>query len=63
MLETLAIGNTGTLLSDQYFVLTLFPAFITLALLGKQYPRLHYTLLSIFPALQAVLGIAFLLNR
>jgi hypothetical protein len=63
MLETLAIGNTGTLLSNQYFVLTLFPTFITLALLGKQYPRLHYALLSIFPALQAVLGIAFLLNR
>jgi len=63
MLETLAIGNRGTLLSNQYFVLTLFPAFITLALLSKQYPRLHYALLSIFPALQAVLGIVFLLNR
>jgi Gpi18-like mannosyltransferase len=63
MLETLGIGNTGNLLSNQHFVLTLFPGFLTLALLGKQYPRLHYALLSIFPALQAVLGIAFLLKH
>jgi hypothetical protein len=63
MLETFTIGNRDSLLSNQYFVLTLFPSFITLALLSKQYPRLHYALMSIFPALQAVLGIAFLLNR
>lgn len=63
MLETLATDHTGNLLSNQYFLLTLFPSFITLALLGKQYPRLHYALMLIFPALQAVLGIIFLLNR
>ncbi len=63
MLETLGIGNTGNLLSNQHFVLMLFPGFLTLALLGKQYPGLHYALLSIFPALQAILGITFLLNH
>lgn len=63
MLETLAIDHTGNLLSNQYFVLTLFPSFITLSLLGKQYPCLHYAIMLIFPALQAVLGILFLLNR
>jgi len=62
MLESMAIGNTGDLLSSQCFVLTLFPGFVTLALLGKYYPRLHYALLLFFPALQAVLGIAFLLK-
>lgn len=63
MLATLAIDNTGSLLSNQYFVLTLFPSFITLALLGQRYPCLHYALMLIFPALQAILGIVFLLNR
>jgi hypothetical protein len=63
MLATLAINGTGSLLANQYFVLVLFPSFITLAQLGKQYPRLHSALMLIFPALQAVLGIIFLLNR
>lgn len=63
MFETLAIDKTGSLLSNQYFVLTLFPSFITLSLLSKQYPRFHYILMLIFPAMQAVLGTAFLLNR
>ena len=63
MLETLAIANTGSLLSNQYFVLTLFPSFITLALLSNQYARLHYMIMLTFPTLQAVLGTIFLLNH
>lgn len=63
MFETLAIDKTGSLLSNQYFVLTLFPSFITLSLLSKQYPRFHYILMLIFPTMQAVLGTIFLLNR
>jgi hypothetical protein len=63
MLTTIGIGNTSNLLSNQHFVLTLFPGFLTMTLLSKQYPRLHYALLSIFPTFQAVLGITFLLNH
>lgn len=51
------------LLSNQRFVLEMFPAFITLALLAKRSIRLHYTLLLLFSTLQAILGIAFLMNR
>jgi hypothetical protein len=63
VLEPMTIGNTDALLSYQCFVLTLFPGFVTLALLGKHNPYLHYALLLIFPALQAVLGIIFILNK
>ena len=58
-----ATDKPDILLSNQRFVLELFPAFITLALLGKQYPRLHATLLLAFPTLMAVLSIAFIMNR
>jgi hypothetical protein len=51
------------LLSNQRFVLELFPAFMTLAMLGKHYPRLHYLILLLFPPLLAVLSIAFIINR
>ncbi|GCE24587.1 hypothetical protein KDA_00710 [Dictyobacter alpinus] len=51
------------LLSNQRFVLELFPAFITLALLSKKSLRFHYALILFFPTLQAVLSIAFLMNR
>ncbi|GCF10409.1 mannosyltransferase family protein [Dictyobacter arantiisoli] len=51
------------LLSNQRFVLEMFPAFITLAIVGKRFKRLHSTLLFLFPTLQAILGIAFLMNR
>ncbi|GCE06853.1 mannosyltransferase family protein [Dictyobacter aurantiacus] len=51
------------LLSNQRFVLEMFPAFFTLALLSKRWPHLHHALLLLFPTLQAVLGIAFIMNR
>lgn len=62
-LLTPAMGKPDILLSSQRFVLELFPAFTTLALLGKSRPRLHQALMLVFPTLQAVLGIAFLLTR
>lgn len=58
-----ATEKPDILLSNQRFMLELFPAFITLALLGKQYPRLHTTVLLLFPTLLAVLSIAFIMNR
>ncbi len=58
-----ATEKPDILLSNQRFVLELFPAFITLAILGKQYPRLHYLILLLFPPLLAVLSIAFIMNR
>ena len=58
-----ALDKPDILLSNQRFVLELFPAFMTLALLGLQRPRLHYALVLIFPTLLAVLSIAFLMNR
>ncbi len=58
-----ATEKPDILLSNQRFVLELFPAFITLAILGKQYPRLHHLILLIFPTLLAVLSIAFIMNR
>ena len=58
-----ALDKPDILLSNQRFVLELFPAFMTLALLGIEKPNLHRTLLLIFPTLLAVLSIAFLMNR
>jgi Gpi18-like mannosyltransferase len=63
LIESMAIGNICDLFSSQYVVLSLFPTFTTLALLGKRHPHLHYVVLSIFPALQAVSGIAFLMSH
>src|SRR6266700_3178352 len=51
------------LISHQRFVLELFPAFITLAMISTKHPRLHQTLMIIFPALLAVLSILFVMNR
>jgi Gpi18-like mannosyltransferase len=58
-----ALDKPDILLSNQRFVLELFPAFMTLALLGIQKPRLHQALVLVFPTLLAVLSIAFLMNR
>ncbi|MDQ6643459.1 MAG: hypothetical protein M3Y76_03340, partial [Chloroflexota bacterium] len=58
-----SIAASDTLASNQRFVLELFPAFITLAMLGIKHPRLHQTLLLIFPALLATLSILFIMNR
>ena len=56
------IAQPDTLVSNQRFVLEMFPAFITLAALSVKYPRLHLGLLIAFPFLQAVLAALFVLN-
>ncbi|HCF85328.1 MAG TPA: hypothetical protein DEV72_09005, partial [Ktedonobacter sp.] len=58
-----SIADADTLASNQRFVLELFPAFITLAMLGIKHPRLHQALLIVFPALLATLSILFIMNR
>jgi Gpi18-like mannosyltransferase len=58
-----AMSKPDILLSNQRFVLEMVPAFITLALLGLKHPRLHHTLMVLFPILLAVLSIAFIMNR
>ncbi len=58
-----AMDKPDILLSNQRFVLEMFPAFITLALLGVRHPRLHSALLIIFPTLLATLSLIFLMNR
>ncbi len=63
MLISPAIAQPDVLVSNQRFVLEMFPAFITLAALGVKYPRLHLGLLIAFPFLQALLAVLFVLNR
>lgn len=58
-----AIAQADVLVSNQRFVLEMFPAFITLAALSVKYPRLHQGLLIAFPFLQATLAVLFVLNR
>lgn len=58
-----AMDKPDILLSNQRFVLEMFPAFITLALLGIRHPRLHQALIIIFPTLLATLSILFIMNR
>src|SRR2546430_5176420 len=61
--STPATAQHDVLVSNQRFVLEMFPAFITLAMLGVKYPRLHLGLLITFPFLQATLAMLFVLNR
>jgi len=63
MLISPAIAQPDVLVSNQRFVLEMFPAFITLAVLGVKYPRFHLGLLISFPFLQAALAMLFVLNR
>jgi hypothetical protein len=63
MLISPAIAQHDVLVSNQRFVLEMFPAFITLAALGVKFPRLHLGLLISFPFLQATLAMLFVLNR
>ncbi len=58
-----ALDKPDILLSNQRFVLEMFPAFITLAMLGSQHPRFHQALVIIFPTLLATLSILFIMNR
>lgn len=57
------IDKTDPLLSNQRFVLELFPAFITLAILGEKHPRLHNAMLLTFPMLQVTMSILFIMGR
>lgn len=63
ILTSPAIIKPDVLLSNQRFVLELFPAFITLALLTEKRPRLHYACTLIFASLLAILSTAFVMNR
>jgi len=58
-----SLGQHDPLISNKRFMLELFPAFFTLAMLSIRYPRLHQTLMLIFPTLLAILSILFVMNR
>ena len=58
-----ALDKPDILLSNQRFVLELFPAFITLAVLSIRHARLHQTIILLFPVLQAILSLLFIMNR
>jgi hypothetical protein len=63
MLASPAIIKPDVLLSNQRFVLELFPAFITLALLTAKRPRTHYASIFTFATLLAILSTGFIMNR
>ncbi len=63
MLISPATTQHDALQSNQRFVLEMFPAFITLAALGIKHHRLHQALILLFPTLQAVFAMLFVLNR
>ncbi len=63
ILSSSSITEPDALISNQRYVLEMFPAFITLAALGIKYPRLHQAMLFSFPFLQAILAALFVLNR
>ncbi len=56
------LGQHDALISNQRFVLELFPCFITLAALGVKHPRLHQAILVAFPTLLATLSLIFVMN-
>jgi Gpi18-like mannosyltransferase len=60
---TPSIDQHDSLISNQRFVLEMFPAFMTLALLGIQRPRLHQAFILLFPPLLATLSLLFVMNR
>lgn len=63
ILITPSTGQADGLISNQRFVLEMFPAFITLALLGQRHPRLHQAILWIFPAFLAIFSLLFVLGK
>ena len=63
ILLTPSVGQRDPLISNQRFVLEMFPAFITLALISLQKPRLHQALLLLFPILLATLSLLFVMGR
>ncbi len=60
---TPSIDQHDSLISNQRFVLEMFPAFMTLAMLGIQRPRLHQAFMLLFPPLLATLSLLFVMNR
>lgn len=58
-----SVGQRDAFISSRRFVLEMFPAFITLALLSINHPRLHQTLLWVFPTLLATLSLLFIMGR
>jgi Gpi18-like mannosyltransferase len=58
-----SVGQRDAFISSRRFVLEMFPGFITLAMLSINRPRLHQTLLWIFPALLATLSLLFVMGR
>jgi Gpi18-like mannosyltransferase len=63
ILITPSTGQADSLISNQRFVLEMFPAFITLAFLGQRYPRLHEALIWIFPILLSTFSLLFVLGK
>lgn len=63
MLSSSAMSVPDMLVSNQRFVLEMFPGFLTLAMLGLKHPRLHQALLLTMPFLQALFAALFVLNR
>jgi Gpi18-like mannosyltransferase len=57
------VTKDDPLISNQRFILEMFPIFITLASLSIKHPRLHQALYIIFPALLATLSILFITNH
>ncbi len=58
-----SVGQSDSLISNQRFVLEIFPAFITLAILGIRHPRLHQVLVWAFPGLLAILSLIFVMGK
>jgi len=63
MLISPGFFSVDPLESNQRLVLEIFPAFITLAMLGIKHPRFHQALMIIFPALLTTLSILFLMGK
>jgi len=63
ILTSPAMIKPDVLLSNQRFVLELFPAFITLAQLTEKRPRTHYASVFTSATLLAILSTAFIMNR
>src|SRR5438477_12549923 len=63
MILSPAIVALDPLESNQRFVLEMFPAFITLSMLGIKHARLHQAIMLAFPSLLATLSILFIMNR
>ena len=57
------VAQHDSLISNQRFVLEMFPAFITLALLTRAHPQIHQTILWAFQALLATLSLLFVMGK